>query len=244
MRVYICGPMRGYPEFNFPAFDVAEETLRHAVWNGETFETVNPARMDREVGFDPTDGDTDVTERFVEDALRRDIAQITECKGLVLLDGWENSTGANLELSVARNIGLRIFRLNGSTLKTHSMYEFSDFQIQNLQKPNSEEVRITSNTGGSKGQKLAQLGALDPNALMEIAKVAGFGTQKYDRYNFLKGYDWSLSYDALQRHLHAFWSGIDKDEESGLPHLAHAGWHCLAMLAFMQRGAGTDDRPV
>ena len=40
-HIYIAGPMRGYPEFNFPAFYAAEERLRargHAVFN--------PARRD------------------------------------------------------------------------------------------------------------------------------------------------------------------------------------------------------
>ncbi len=105
------------------------------------------------------------------------------------------------------------------------------------------EVRITDpKTGGQKGQKLAQLGAIDPQALMQLAEVAGHGAQKYARLNFMKGYNWSLSYDACQRHLHAFWSGENLDQESGLPHLAHAGWHCMAMLAFMNRELGEDDR--
>jgi hypothetical protein len=104
------------------------------------------------------------------------------------------------------------------------------------------EVRVTSDTGGQKGQKLARIGSLDPRALMEVAKVAGFGEQKYSRLNYLKGYDWSLSYDACQRHLHAHWSGEELDPESGLPHLAHAAWHCLAQLAFLIHGLGTDDR--
>lgn len=106
------------------------------------------------------------------------------------------------------------------------------------------EVRVTSATGGQKGRKRAQLGALDPHALRAVAEVAGYGTEKYARYNYLKGYDWSLSFDALQRHLLAFWAGEDNDPESGLPHLGHAAWHCLAMLAFSQRRVGTDDRPT
>lgn len=107
------------------------------------------------------------------------------------------------------------------------------------------EERITDPvTGGQKGQKLAQMGALCPLALLEVAKVAGFGAKKYERFNFLKGFNWSLSYDALQRHLHAFWSGEDADEESGIYHLAHAAWHCLCLLAFELRGLGNDDRPA
>jgi hypothetical protein len=109
-------------------------------------------------------------------------------------------------------------------------------------KPAAGEVRTTSSTGGQKGQKLAQMSSLDPHALSVVAEVAGFGAQKYSKLNFMKGYDWSLSYDALQRHLHAFWNGQDRDDESGLLHLGHAAWHCLAMISFFERGLGTDDR--
>ena len=105
------------------------------------------------------------------------------------------------------------------------------------------EERITDpKTGGQKGKKQAQLGSLDPRSLMLVAEVAGFGGKKYERLNFMRGYAWSLSYDALQRHLHAFWDGEEIDSESGLPHLAHACWHSLALLSFSQRNLGTDDR--
>lgn len=107
----------------------------------------------------------------------------------------------------------------------------------------SKETRIVDpTTGGEKGQKDCQIGAVDPAALAEVGKVAGFGGVKYERYNFAKGYRWSLSYDALQRHLMAFWGGEDRDPESGLYHLAHAAWHCLALMTFMMRKKGTDDR--
>lgn len=106
-----------------------------------------------------------------------------------------------------------------------------------------QETRITDpDTGGQKGSKLTQMGAMDPLAIATVGQVAGFGAQKYERYNFARGYRWSLSYDALQRHLMAFWNGENTDPESGLPHLAHAAWHCLALLTFSLRGRGTDDR--
>lgn len=104
------------------------------------------------------------------------------------------------------------------------------------------EVRITSETGGQKGQKDARLGGSDPLALMELARVYGFGEQKYERYNYLKGYPWSLSIDAMLRHLLAFLSGEDRDPETGLLHTAHAAWHGLALTSFQLRGVGTDDR--
>lgn len=97
-------------------------------------------------------------------------------------------------------------------------------------------------TGGEKGQKEARLGGADPLALMELAKVYGMGEEKYARYNYLQGYPWSLSVDALFRHLLAFLGGEEVDPESGLLHTAHVAWHALTLTSFQQRGAGTDDR--
>lgn len=105
-----------------------------------------------------------------------------------------------------------------------------------------EETRVTSATGGQKGKKDEELGAVDPTALRILARVAAFGGKKYERSNYLKGYDWSLSFDALQRHALAFWEGEDLDPESGLPHTAHMSWHSLALTSFLARGIGTDDR--
>lgn len=105
------------------------------------------------------------------------------------------------------------------------------------------EVRVTDpKTGGQKGQKSCQVSALDPRAIQWLGEVAGYGAAKYDRMNFCKGFAWHLSYDAMQRHLLAFWSGEDIDDESGLPHMAHAMWHAHALLSFWDRSLGDDDR--
>ena len=116
-------------------------------------------------------------------------------------------------------------------------------RLQEVLAPVAGVTRVTDPvTGAQKDQKLAQLGALDPGSLMTLAKVAGFGAQKYARGNYLKGYAWSLSFDAMMRHMLAFQMGETNDPESGLPHTAHAAWHALALTAFVQRSLGTDDR--
>ena len=127
----------------------------------------------------------------------------------------------------------------------NTAYSEADQNVRNAVSRLKEEweLRVTDPvTGGQKGQKQAQLGGLDPMALWEVARIAGYGAEKYERYNFVKGYSWSLSYDAMQRHLMQFWNGQDYDEESGLPHAAHAAWHALTLLTFMLREKGTDDR--
>lgn len=86
---------------------------------------------------------------------------------------------------------------------------------------------------------------IPPGPLLDIAAVMAFGAEKYDDHNWLKGFPQSRIKDALERHLLLHWSGEDIDEESGLPHLAHAGC-CLLMLAEYNRDPAfeaLDDRP-
>jgi hypothetical protein len=107
----------------------------------------------------------------------------------------------------------------------------------------STEVRVTDpKTGGQKGRKPDQLGAVDPVALLELARLAGAGAEKYSRYNYLKGFDWSLSVDALFRHLLAWLSGQDRDPETGVLHTTAVAWHAHCLTSFQLRKLGTDDR--
>ena len=108
-----------------------------------------------------------------------------------------------------------------------------------------EEYRVVDeDTGGEKGQKNVRLHAAPWEALAELGRVFAFGEEKYDDYNFRKGYKWSLSFDALQRHVWAFWNREDVDGESSLHHMAHAAWHCLVLLFYSLTGRGKDDRPT
>lgn len=111
--------------------------------------------------------------------------------------------------------------------------------------PVTGEVRTISATGGEKGSKPEQYSMIPVPALAEVARVYEYGSRKYDRDNWRRGYDWHLSYDAMQRHANAFWSGQDFDPESGLHHLAHATFHAFTLYTFggdLERYAQYDDR--
>lgn len=97
-------------------------------------------------------------------------------------------------------------------------------------------------TGGQKGVKQARFDLVPAGPMWEVAKVYGYGADKYDHRNWEKGYDWGLSYGALQRHLHQFWMGEYLDDESGLPHLAHAVFHCLALMQYHKHYPEFDNR--
>lgn len=79
-------------------------------------------------------------------------------------------------------------------------------------------------------------------ALEEIAKVLAFGAEKYEAHNWRKGMKWSRVIAALLRHVSAFVKGEDRDPESGLSHLAHAGCCILFLLSYSLTSSGTDDR--
>lgn len=97
-------------------------------------------------------------------------------------------------------------------------------------------------TGGCKQVKSSQMSQLPWDSLLEVGKVAEFGSRKYARHNWRKGYPWSWNVDAMTRHIGAWIEGETFDPESGLDHLAHAAWHCLALMHFRSLGKGTDDR--
>lgn len=80
-------------------------------------------------------------------------------------------------------------------------------------------------------------------AVDELAKVLNFGAGKYTPHNWRKGLKYSRCYDAMLRHLFAWWGGEDIDKESGLSHLAHA-MCCLSFLITYQTDGseGLDDR--
>jgi Domain of unknown function (DUF5664) len=83
---------------------------------------------------------------------------------------------------------------------------------------------------------------LPPDALEQLVLVYTKGAEKYADRNWEKGMSWSRCFGPLMRHAWAFWRGEELDRESGLPHMAHAAWNCLALIAYTMRKIGNDDR--
>jgi len=105
------------------------------------------------------------------------------------------------------------------------------------------EERITNaKTGGQKGQKPERFDLLPSDQLAKVARLYSFGANKYADHNWRRGFDWSLSIGALERHLAAFKHGEDFDAESGCEHLTSVVFHALALLWFMDAHPSLDDR--
>lgn len=80
--------------------------------------------------------------------------------------------------------------------------------------------------------------------LYEVGAALLEGALKYGRHNYrVAGIRASVYYDAVQRHLDAWWEGQDIDPESGLPHVVKAIAGLIVFRDAERRGLCTDDRP-
>lgn len=124
MKVYLAGPMRGYNEFNFPAFHAAAKKLRtlgHDVFS--------PAERDNERhGVDISKGNLTGSEEeaasnfgfSLREALGEDVAWIcANAQAIALLPGWEKSTGAVAERALGKALGLEIVYLDQTHQPTY-----------------------------------------------------------------------------------------------------------------------------
>jgi hypothetical protein len=117
MKVYLAGPMRGYKDFNFPAFFAAAKYLR-----SHGHDVFSPAekdiQRDNEYGREHTwqgSGDIKAAEAKGFDrriAITDDLMYIIrEAEAIALLPGWQASKGANAEYWTAQFLDLKIWEL-------------------------------------------------------------------------------------------------------------------------------------
>lgn len=118
MKLYLAGPMRGYPEFNFPEFERVANRLRQL-----GHEVFSPAQRDLDNGFDPTglygtDDELEALKFDLRAALTEDTNWICrEAEGVAVLDLWDRSLGARAEVALGRALGLPIFRTDQITFE-------------------------------------------------------------------------------------------------------------------------------
>jgi hypothetical protein len=260
VRCYIAGPMTGLKNFNFASFDAARGILEKDGW-----EVISPADIDRAEGFVTEDEFGNVTQSASFDrkaVLRRDFAELLECDAVFMLSGWENSEGAGLEHDLAVNSGIPVHydlvfdrfarpdvdwdvdAVGHAEEALAYAREYRETFPEEMASLEADEVTVTDpNTGGKKGQKLARFDLIPAGPLQALAEHYGRGARKYEDRNWEKGYAWSLSFGAMQRHAWSFWNGEDIDEETQSPHLAAVAFHAFALLEFMNSHRKLDDRP-
>lgn len=100
MKIYLAGPMRGYPDHNYSAFTAATCALRalgHVVFS--------PHEFDETVGFTP------MKDESTKAYMRYDLPKLLAQDAVVVLPGWEKSVGASLEVHVAQTCEMPVYEL-------------------------------------------------------------------------------------------------------------------------------------
>lgn len=107
---YLGGPMTNRPAFNFPAFDEASKFLRE-----KGYIIASPAEFDHEKErarlLESADGENQDSEW--ENALARDLCIVSHplCLGMIVIEQWYMSNGAQLETFVTDKLGKPIYEL-------------------------------------------------------------------------------------------------------------------------------------
>ena len=105
-HIYIAGPMRGRPAFNYPAFNEAEKYLTDAGWLVE-----NPAKIGKMFGTpEQIYSDPNLLARVI----KFELEVVSSCDAIYLLPGWEKSEGARKELVHAITTGQDVYIFDGT----------------------------------------------------------------------------------------------------------------------------------
>jgi predicted Rossmann-fold nucleotide-binding protein len=99
--------MSGYPKYNYPLFESTTSHLRNVLG----LEVRSPHECEPE----PEGTDPDI---IWKNMMEKCLFLMEECNSIILLPGWENSTGANIEL--------------GRALDWKWVVHMFDFETQNL----------------------------------------------------------------------------------------------------------------
>jgi nucleoside 2-deoxyribosyltransferase len=111
--IYICGPMTGYPNFNYPAFTEAAATLR-----GQGMNVISPHELDKDhdksdydIAAKSATGNVADLKQTWGDFLARDVKIVADAvTGIALLPNWQHSKGAKLEVTVALLQGKPVYQ--------------------------------------------------------------------------------------------------------------------------------------
>lgn len=94
------------------------------------------------------------------------------------------------------------------------------------------------------GSSKVPMSVLPTRVLMEVGLAMLEGALKYGRHNYrIAGVRGSVYYDAVMRHMNAWWEGEDTDPDSQLSHITKAISTLCVLRDSMLQGNFVDDRP-
>lgn len=186
---YVSGPMRGIPKFNFPMFDSCARWLRSRGWKA-----INPADHDREIdqfcevkpGFATGDESlNDDPNMHFQKLLGWDLQQISahDCDGIVMLPGWDRSSGATHERYVAEACGKQVWLAYPGPCVGEWYMTLCDDRL--LTKHTAAGLRDALGMAAGAERLRASLSPTihDPNHSLDREKLAASGFHETDKPN-------------------------------------------------------------
>ena len=120
------------------------------------------------------------------------------------------------------------------------MYGLEEMYKEKLLKEKLLKEKLIEGTKHDSGK--SRIGLIPPEFVIELGDLYTVGAAKYEADNWRKGIAYTRVYDALQRHLNAWWAGEDKDPEDNISHLTHAAWNCITLWWYQLHRKDYDDR--
>jgi nucleoside 2-deoxyribosyltransferase len=109
-RVYVAGPMTGYENYNHSGFMRAKLILEAEGYDVVTPFDANSRVWQRYHGrpFDPFKDRCDYGDLILKEMLLEDLTEVKNADLVVVLQNWERSRGAGIEVQVAQAMGVPV----------------------------------------------------------------------------------------------------------------------------------------
>lgn len=121
-------------------------------------------------------------------------------------------------------------------IKRHVIGEKYESYIQATDRAKREDLHVPGAKDDGAKVDLSIILECFPRALWEVGRVADYGARKYSRGGCLKVKNAMQRYEAADmRHKLSFHKGEERDQESGMLHLAHCAWNALIQLEIYLR---------
>lgn len=105
-KVYLVGPMTGYPHYNYFLFMAVAALWRDAGYDVKTPFELNSVVWQRHYGrdFDPFNDTCDYGDPILAEMCAEDIKWLSESDIIAVLPGWHLSKGTTTEVLVGQNL--------------------------------------------------------------------------------------------------------------------------------------------